>query len=149
MKKKARASIALLAVAAPVAAAAALAPCEVLTEADVRAALGGAWQSVEPIVSKDEACAYKSPPESFATLLLTEDSAGAAMILAARRQMAGDKAKPADGPGAGAYRFNAPNANVIVFGKGNWVAQIEVAVAASKDPSVLDELAKAAYDRLP
>jgi hypothetical protein len=144
-----RASIALLALAGPAATAAALAPCDVLTEGDLRAALGGAWQSVEPIVSKDEACAYKGESSSFATLLLTEDSAGADVILAARRQMAGDKAKSADGPGTGAYRFNAPNANVIVFGKGNWVAQIEVAVAASKDPAKLDRLARAAYDRLP
>jgi hypothetical protein len=74
---------------------------------------------------------------------------GAAAILAGRQKLAGSKAKPAAGPGAGAYRIITPAANAIVFGKGDWVGQLEATPAATKDPAVLDKLAKTIYDRLP
>jgi hypothetical protein len=124
-------------------------PCEVLTEADVEAALGGDWKPVAAIVSEEESCAYQGSGATFVTLLLTGDSGGAAAILAGRRRMAGDKAKAASGPGAGAFRLSLPQANGIVFGKGKWVAQIDTSHSATTDPTVLDRLAKAAYDRLP
>jgi hypothetical protein len=128
--------------------AADLTPCEVLTESDVKNVLGVDWQPF-PGLSKAEACAYRGSGGKFVTLILTPDSSAAGSMLATRRQMAGDKAKPAPGPGVGAYRISLPMANAIVFGKGNRVAQIEVGPPAASDSAILDRLAKLAYDRLP
>jgi hypothetical protein len=63
--------------------------------------------------------------------------------------MAGDRATPLPGPGAGAFRFSTPLANVLLFGKGEWMAQLDLTLAASTDTAILDRLAKRAYDRLP
>jgi hypothetical protein len=139
---------AVLALVMPLAAARALEPCKVLTEADVRAALGGQWQ-VWTDLSGEDVCAFQGSPSAIVSLTLASDPMGAARILEARRTMAGDKAQPADGPGDGAYRLAMPAANVIMFGKGDTVVQLEVSYAASKDVAVVDRLAKIAYDRLP
>jgi hypothetical protein len=40
-------------------------------------------------------------------------------------------------------------ANVILFGKGDWTAQLDLTIAASTDTALLDRLARRAYDRLP
>jgi hypothetical protein len=130
------------------AAATAVPPCQVLTEADVRAALGGEWRVWEDL-SGDEVCAFQGSPAAIISLTLASDPMGATRILELRRQAAGDKAMQATGPGEGAYRLAMPSANVIMFGKGDTVAQLEVSYAASKDATVVDKLAKAAYDRLP
>ena len=129
--------------------AADLKPCEVLTEADVRAVFGAEWKRVGMMLSESEVCAYQSSPTNVVTLLLTHDGSGADYILAGRKKMAGNKAQSATGSGAGACRVSTPTANAIVFGKGEWVGQIEVTPAATKDLSVLDRLTKTAYDRLP
>jgi hypothetical protein len=123
-------------------------PCQVLAEADVKAVLGTEWQPFT-FLSKNEVCAYQAAGGRFVTLLLTHDPGGAEAILAGRRQMAGDKAKPAPGPGVGAYRLRTPKAIAVAFGKGEWVGQIDAAPPATTDPAILDRLAKLAYDRLP
>jgi hypothetical protein len=104
-------------------------PCAVLTEADLHAVLGAQWKRNEAF-SSGEYCAYQGAATEVVTLILTRDaSMGAAAILAGRQKLAGSKAKPAAGPGAGAYRISTP--------------------AATKDSAVLDKLAKTIYDRLP
>jgi hypothetical protein len=139
---------AILALAILPGAAQALEPCKVLTEADVRAALGGEWKTWTDL-SGEDVCAFQGSPSAIVSLTLASDPMGAARILEARRTLAGDKVKPADGPGDGAYRLAMPAANVIVFGKGDTVVQLEVSYAASKDTAVVDRLAKTAYERLP
>ena len=129
-------------------AADALEPCKLLTEADIRAALGGQWQVWQDL-SGDEVCAYQGSPTAIASLTLFDDPMGAEKILEVRRQLAGDRAKPVSGPGKGAYRLDMPTANVIMFGKGETVVQLEVSHAASRDPATLDRLAAIAYGRLP
>jgi hypothetical protein len=134
--------------AATSAAAADPIPCQVLTEADVKGVLGVDWQAF-PSMSKTDACAYRGSGGKLVTLVLTEDSSAAASMLGTRRQMAGNKAKPAAGPGVGAFRLDTPMANAIVFGRGKWVAQIDVAPPTASDAGILDRLAQMAYDRLP
>ena len=124
------------------------APCDVLTEADVKNALGADWQSA-PALSKSDACAYRGSGGKSVTIVLSTDSSASRSMLATRRQMAGDKAKPAVGPGVGAFHLSLPMANAIVFGKGSRVAQIEAGPATASDAGTLDRLARLAYDRLP
>ena len=123
-------------------------PCNLLTLADVQSALGAPWK-LNVAFSEGEVCAYTGPPKAVVSLLLTSDPMGAPAILAGRQKLAGDKAKPAAGPGAGAYHVTTPQAIAIVFGKGEYVGQVEASPAATKDWAVLEKLAKAAYDRLP
>ena len=123
-------------------------PCALLTLADVQSALGAQWKLNEAF-SEGEVCAYTGPPKAVVSLLLTSDPMGAPAILAERQKMAGDKAKPAAGPGAGAYHVTTPQAIAIVFGKGEYVGQVEATPAATKDWAVLEKLANAAYGRLP
>jgi hypothetical protein len=123
-------------------------PCQVLSEEDVKNVMGVDWQPF-PSLSKSEACAYRGSGGKFVTLILTADSSASGSMLATRRQMAGDKAKPAPGPGTGAYRLSLPMANAIVFGKGSRVAQIETGPPTASDSAILDRLARMAYDRLP
>src|SRR5262245_44462760 len=128
--------------------AADLAPCEVLTASDVRRVLGKEWTFVES-VSGDAVCGYMGATNAFTTITLYYSEDGAAPILDMRRKMAGERATPLPGPGAGAFRFATPMANVILFGKGEWTAQLDLTLAASADTALLDRLAKRAYDRLP
>ena len=128
--------------------AAAPEPCELLTLADVRAALGAQWTHNAKF-SEGEVCAYQAAAVAAVSILLTSDAAGAASILAGRRQLAGSKATAAPGPGDGAYFVDTPWAIAIVFGNGDWVAQIEATPAATRDRAVLEKLAQAAYGRLP
>ena len=130
------------------AAAADVSPCKVLTESDVRRVLGAGWKFVES-VSGDEVCGYMGATNAFTTITLYYSEDGADAILAMRRKMAGDRATPVEGPGAGAFRFTTPMATVILFGKGEWTAQLDLTLAASTDTSLLDRLARRAYDRLP
>lgn len=140
---------AVLALAAGQAATAAdVEPCKVLTPADVRRVLGPEWKLVES-VSGDAVCGYMAATNAFTTLTLYYSEDGAESILAMRRKMAGERATPADGPGTGAFRFSTPMANVILFAKGDWTAQLDLTIAASTDTALLDRLAKRAYDRLP
>jgi hypothetical protein len=140
---------AVAALASPgVAAAAGLEPCKVLTESDVRRVLGSEWKFVES-VSGDEVCGYMGATNEFTTITLYYSEDGADSILAMRRKMAGGRATALDGPGAGAFRFTTPMATVMLFGKGDWTAQLDLTLAASTDTALLDRLAKRAYDRLP
>jgi hypothetical protein len=139
--------LACLAAASPVAAADP-APCDVLTETDVKNVMGVDWRST-PSLSRSGACAYTGSGGRFVTLILSEDSSGSGSMLATRRQMAGDKAKPAVGPGTGAFSMSLPTANALVFAKGKHVAQIEVGPSTASDSGTLDRLARMAYDRLP
>jgi len=123
-------------------------PCKVLTEADVRRVLGSEWKFVES-VSGDAVCGYMAATNAFATITLYYSEDGATPVLDMRRKMAGDRATPVEGLGAGAFRFATPMANVVVFGKGSWTAQLDLTLAASEDTSLLDRLAQRAYDRLP
>jgi hypothetical protein len=123
-------------------------PCELLTEADVRGALGGQWQVWQDL-SSSEVCAFQGSETAVITLTTFSDPMGAATMLDIRRTAAGDKASAAEGLGPGAYRLAMPSANVILFGKGDTVAQLEVSFAASPDAAVAERLAKSAYDRLP
>lgn len=123
------------------------APCQVLTEDDVKNVLGVDWQP-SPALSKSDTCAYRGGGKSV-TLTLSTDSSASGSMLTTRRQMAGDKAKSAAGPGTGAFHTSLPMSNAIVFGKGGRVAQIEASPAAASDSAILDRLAKLAYDRLP
>jgi hypothetical protein len=129
-------------------AAAAKSPCELLTEADVRGALGGQWRMWQDL-SSEEVCAFQSSPTAIVSLTLAADPMGAVQILELRRTAAGDRAKAVDGLGEGAYRLAMPSANVVMFGKGDTVAQLEVSFDASPDAAVAERLAKSAYDRLP
>jgi hypothetical protein len=130
------------------AAAADVEPCKVLTESDVRRVLGAEWKFVES-VSGDAVCGYMGATNAFTTITLYYSEDGAAPILEMRRKMAGERATPLPGPGGGAFRFATPMANVIVFGRGDWTAQLDLTLAASPDTGLLDRLAKRAYDRLP
>lgn len=145
-------SKALIACLAAVVPAASLAadpkPCEVLTLADVQGALGRGWKRNDAF-SAGETCAYQGQPTAVVTIILTYDSTGAATILAGRQKLIGDKAKPAPGPGAGAYRVTTPRTIAIAFGKGDYVAQIEATPGATQDWTVLDKLAATVYRRLP
>ena len=123
-------------------------PCQVLRESDVRRVLGREWKFVES-VSGDAVCGYMGATNAFTTITLYYSEDGAAPILEMRRKMAADRAVPLAGPGAGAFRFATPLANVILFGKGDWTAQLDLTLAASSDTALLDRLAKRAYDRLP
>jgi len=129
-------------------AAPAVAPCELLTLPDVQDAVGGQWRVWQDL-SGEDVCAYQSSPSSIISLQVVSDPMGATAILELRRTAAGDKARPADGIGEGAYRLVMPTANVVMFGKGETVVQLEVSFAASTDTAVAEKLAKAAYDRLP
>jgi hypothetical protein len=123
-------------------------PCELLTEADVRGALGGQWQVWQDL-SSEEVCAFQSSPTAVVSLTAFSDPMGAQTMLDIRRTAAGDKARAAEGLGPGAYRLVMPSANVILFGKGETVLELEVSFDASPDASVAEQLAKSAYDRLP
>jgi hypothetical protein len=138
----------LAALAAFACAAAEVEPCKVLTESDVRRALGPEWKFVES-VSGDEVCGYMGATNAFTTLTLHYYEEGAAPTLTMRRKMIGDRAISLEGPGDGAFRFSTPLANVLLFGKGGWVVQLDLTLAASGDTAILDRLAKRAYDRLP
>jgi hypothetical protein len=128
--------------------AAAKSPCELLTAADVRGALGGQWQVWQDL-SSSEVCAFQGSQTAVITLTTFSDPMGAATMLDIRRTAAGDKASAAEGLGPGAYRVATPSANVVLFGKGDTVAQLEVSFAASPDAAVAEQLARSAYDRLP
>lgn len=123
-------------------------PCAILTEADVRSVLGdGPWRVWQDL-SSAEVCAFQRSPEAIVTLTLDSDPMGADKILEVRRQIAGDRATPAPGPGEGAYRVATPSGQALVFGAGDTVAQVEVSNGASGDPAVVDRLAQAVYARL-
>lgn len=124
------------------------APCKLLTEADVKAALGGTWQVWQDLGS-EEVCVFQASPTNMVTLTLYTDPIGAGKILEVRRQLAGDGAKPVQGLGAGAFRLQMSSANSIVFGKGQTVARIEMSNDASPDAAILEQLAQLAYSRLP
>ena len=123
-------------------------PCKVLTPSDVRRVLGPEWRFVES-VSGDAVCGYMAATNAFTTITLYYSEDGAGSVLAMRRKMAGERATSAEGLGAGAFRFATPMANVILFGKGDWTAQLDLTIAASTDTVLLDRLARRAYDRLP
>ena len=134
--------------AAHVSIAADVEPCNILTASDVRRVLGPEWKFVES-VSGDAVCGYMAATNAFTTITLYYSEDGAGSVLAMRRKMAGERATLAEGPGAGAFRFSTPLANVILFGKGDWTAQLDLTIAASADTALLDRLARRAYDRLP
>jgi hypothetical protein len=139
---------ALALAAADVSIAADVEPCKVLSPSDVRRVLGPDWKFVES-VSGDAVCGYMAATNEFATITLYHSEDGAGSVLAMRRKMVGERAMPSEGPGAGAFRFSTPMANVILFGKGDWTAQLDLTTAASTDTALLDRLARRAYDRLP
>jgi hypothetical protein len=128
--------------------AAAMSPCDLLTEADVRGALGGQWQVWQDL-SSEEVCAFQGSPTAVISLTAFSDPMGAQTMLDIRRTAAGDKAQAAEGLGPGAYRLVMPSANVVLFGKGETVLELDVSFAASPDAAVAERLAKSAYDRLP
>jgi hypothetical protein len=130
------------------AAQAELSPCKLLTAADVQGALGGQWRVWQDL-SSDEVCAFQSSPSSVISLTLASDPMGAARMLELRKAGAGDKAKDVASLGEGAYALVMPSANVVMFGKGDTVAQLEVSFAASPDAAIAQKLAQAAYERMP
>ena len=135
--------------ALPLAATAAgVSPCQLLTEADVKAAIPGDWKQ-DATAAKDGICVYSAAGGKSLAVLAKEVSEGAAFVLAINLKAGGDKAKPAPGPGSGAFRVAEGTNNLIQFGKGNHVALLRANMAATKDPAILDRLAKAVYDRLP
>jgi hypothetical protein len=123
-------------------------PCQLLTGADVKAAIPGDWKQ-DAQAAKDGICAYEAAGGKSLAIVAKQVSEGAAMVLAINLKATGDKAKTAPGPGAGAFRVAAKTNNAIQFGKGNYVAHLKANLAATKDPAILDRLAKAVYDRLP
>ena len=123
-------------------------PCQLLTEADVKAAIPGDWKQ-DASAAKHGVCAYAAAGGKSLGFVAKEVAQGAAATLAINLRAAGAVAKPASGPGSGAFRAAGKTNNMIQFGKGKVVAHIEANLAATKDPAVLDRLAKAAYDRLP
>ena len=128
--------------------AAGLNPCQLLTEADVKAAIPGEWKQ-DAQGAKDGICAYEATGGKSLAIIAKQVSQGSAMVLGINMRAAGAKAKPAPGPGSGAFRVASRTNNAIQFGKGKYVARLRANVAATKDPAVLDRLAKAVYDRLP
>ena len=112
----------LASAAADAATAADVEPCKVLTPSDVRRVLGPEWKFVDS-VSGDAVCGYMAATNAFTTITLYHSEDGAGSVLEMRRKMAGERATPTEGPGAGAFRFSTPMANVILFGKGEWTAQ--------------------------
>jgi hypothetical protein len=124
------------------------APCKLLTEADVKSALGGSWQVWQDMGS-EEVCVFQASPTSLVTLTLYHDPMGAEKILGVRRELAGAGAKPVEGLGTGAFRLQMSSANSIAFGKGETVVRIEMSNAASTDTAILEKLAQTAYARLP
>jgi hypothetical protein len=125
-----------------------MAACDLLTLGDVKSVLGPDWKRNETF-SEGETCAYQGDPTAVVTIILTSDTSGAAAILAGRQKLVGDKAKPAAGPGTGAYQVTTPRTIALAFGKGNFVAQLEATPAATTDFAVLGRLAAQAYRRLP
>ena len=125
-----------------------IAACDLLKLADVKSVMGSEWKRNETF-SAGETCAYQGAPTAVVTIILTSDSSGAAAILAGRQKLIGDKAKPATGPGTGAYQVTTPRTIALAFGKGNFVAQVEATPDATADFAVLNRLAALAYRRLP
>lgn len=123
-------------------------PCKLLTEQDVKSALGGSWQVWQDIGS-EEVCVFQASPTSMVTVTLYRDPIGAEKILEVRRQLAGEGAKPVAGLGAGAFRLQMSSANSVVFGKGQTVVRIEMSNAASTDTALLERLAQTVYSRMP
>jgi hypothetical protein len=123
-------------------------PCKLLTEADVKSALGGTWQVWQDMGS-EEVCVFQASPTSLVTLTLYHDPMGAEKILEVRRQLAGEIAKPIEGLGAGAFQMQMSSANSVAFGKGETVARLEMSHDASTDTAILEKLAQPAYSRLP
>jgi len=123
-------------------------PCQLLTAADVKSAIPGEWKQ-DAQGAKDGICAYEATRGKSLAIIAKQVSQGSAMVLGINMRAAGAKAKPAPGPGSGAFRVASRTNNAIQFGKGNYVAHIEANMAATKDPAILDRLAKAVYDRLP
>jgi hypothetical protein len=148
MKRIAIALALLLAAAAAQAQEARLPPCKLLTEADVKAALGGSWQVWQDLGS-EEVCVFQSSPTAIVTLTLHHDPMGAEKMLEVQRQLAGESARPVEGLGPGAFRLQMSSANSLIFGKGQTVARVELANAVSTDAAVLEKLAQAAYARMP
>lgn len=128
--------------------AADIAPCKLLTEDDVKGALGGTWQ-VWQDMGEEEVCVFQASPTSLVTLTLHHDPAGAAKILDVQRELVGTGAIPVEGLGAGAFRLKMSSANNIFFGKGQNAARVEVSNEASTDTAILEKLAQAVYARLP
>ena len=123
-------------------------PCQLLTEADVKAAIPGAWKQ-DTSGTKEGVCGFEAAGGKSLGFVAKEVAQGAAKTLAMYQKAGGALAKSASGPGSGAFRIAEKTSNQIHFGKGNYVAIIEANVAATRDPAALDRLAKAAYDRLP
>jgi hypothetical protein len=123
-------------------------PCQLLTMADVKAAIPGDWKQ-DASAAKHGVCAYEAAGGKSLGLVAKEVAQGAATVLAINFKATGALAKPAPGPGSGAFRAAGKTNNLIQFGKGKYVAHLEANLGATKDPAVLDRLAKAAYDRLP
>lgn len=130
------------------ASAAGVNPCQLLTEADVKAAIPGAWKQDAQAVN-DGICGYEAAGGKALAIVAKEIAQGAAFGLAINLKATGAKATPAPGPGSGAFRVASGRHNEIQFGKGKYVAHLRVNVDATKDPAVLDRLAKVVYDRLP
>ena len=125
-----------------------LSPCKLLTKEDVKAALGGEWQVWEDMGS-EEVCVFQASPTTIVTLTLFTDPSGAANILQVRKQLAGASAFPVTGLGPDAFRLSMSSANSIVFGKDQTVARLEVATAVTSDTTLLERLARTAYERMP
>lgn len=123
-------------------------PCKLLTEADVKSALGGSWQVWQDMGS-EEVCVFQASPTAMVTLTLYHDPMGAEKILGVRRELAGESAKLLEGLGAGAFSLQMSSANSVAFGKGETVVRIEMSNAASTDTTILAKLAQSAYARLP
>ena len=133
----------------PLAASAApLNPCQLLTAADMKAAIPGDWKQ-DASGAQHGVCAYQGAGGKSVGIVAKEVALGAATTLAANFKAAGAVAKAAPGPGTGAFRAAGKTNNMIQFGKGKHVAHIEANLAATKDPAILDRLAKTMYDRLP
>ena len=123
-------------------------PCQLLTTADVKAAIPGEWKQ-NARRAEDGICTYSAADGKSLAIVVSEAAQSAAFVLGGNLKATGPKATPAPGPGSGAFRIAAATNNSIQFGKGKYVAHLEANVAATKDPAVLDRLAKTAYDRLP
>lgn len=123
-------------------------PCKLITEVDVKAALGGTWQVWQDMGS-EEVCVFQASPTSMVTVTLYHDPMGAEKILEVRRRLAGDVAQSVGGLGPGAFRLQMSSANSIAFGKGQTVARVEMSNEASTDAAILEKLAQIAYSRMP
>jgi hypothetical protein len=119
--------------------------CQLVTEAEVRAAFGAGYQVMG---FTSETCAWHKSKDAVVGVVITPAPSGAAALLAERRKIFKARMDSVSGLGDNAFVVTGPRGAAFHFGKGKWIVQVEGTPAITTDLAALRSLAGAAYGRL-